>query len=59
MISPGLVQARMTRCSSASGFWVGCSLAPAASRSRSAPVQSGMNQSLRICWSSFSAFMAA
>ncbi len=29
------------------------------SRSRSAPVQSGMNQSLRICTSSFSAFIAA
>ena len=59
MTSPGLVQARITRCSSASGFCVGCSLAPSASRSRSAPVQSGINQSLRICRSSFSDFMAA
>ena len=57
MISPGAVQARITRCNRASGFWVGCSFTPESSRNRSWPVQSGMNQSLRICTSSFSAFI--
>ena len=56
--SPGLVEAMMTRWSSPSGFCVGCALAPFC-LSRSWPVHSGMSQSLRICKSSLSAFMAS
>ena len=55
--SPGLVVATITRCSSASGFWVGCALAPPL-RMRSCPPQIGSTQSERICSSSFSVFMA-
>jgi len=58
-LSPGRDEARITRCSSASGFWVGCTLPPSSFFSRSGPVQSGISQSLRICRSSLSAFMAA
>jgi hypothetical protein len=45
------------RCSSDSGFWVGCDFFPA-SRSRSAPPQIGSSQSLRIWMPSLSAFIA-
>ncbi len=57
--SPGLLVPTRMRCSSASGFWVGCALSPAASFSRSWPVQSGITQSDRICTPSFSAFSAS
>jgi hypothetical protein len=57
--SPGRVEATSTRCSSASGFWVGCALSPSAFFSRSAPVQSGIVQSERICTPSFKAFIAS
>ena len=57
---PAWSRRRMTRCSSASGFWVGMGLGagrrPSAARS---PVQIGSSQSERICRSSLSAFMAS
>ena len=56
-MSPGSVHASRTRYSSASGFCVGCALVPP-DLSRSAPVQIGSSQSLRICRSSLSAFIA-
>jgi hypothetical protein len=59
MMSPGLVEARITRCSRASGFWVGCALAPVSSFSRSSPVHNGSDQSERICSSSLAIFMAS
>ena len=57
--SPGLVEATRTRCSSASGFCVGCALSPSAVFSRSEPVQSGISQSERICTPSLSDFIAS
>ena len=57
--SPGRVEATRTRCSSASGFWVGCALSPSSLFSRSSPVQSGISQSERIWMPSFSAFIAS
>ena len=57
--SPGLVVASSRRCSSASGFCVGCALRPSPSFSRSGPEQIGNSQSERIWMSSFSAFMAS
>ena len=59
MMSPGLVEAMITRCSRASGFWVGWALTPAASFSRSSPVQSAKVQSERIWSSSLAIFMAS
>lgn len=47
--SPSRLVASSTRSSRASGFWVLCSLRPLASRRRSAPLQMGRYQSLRIC----------
>ena len=57
--SPGLVEATITRCSSASGFWVEWAFWPSASLRRSWPEQIGSVQSERICNSSFSAFIAS
>ncbi|MNT46655.1 hypothetical protein D3C72_1833150 [compost metagenome] len=57
--SPGLVVALRMRNSRASGFWVGCTLSSASSLRRSAPVQIGNSQSLRICVSSLASFMAS
>ena len=56
--SPGSVVPTRTRCSSASGFCVGCALPPEAAFSRSLPVQIGSIQSERICRSSFAVFKA-
>ena len=50
---------RITRASSASGFWVGCSFLPSVPFSRSSPVQSGKLQSERICTSSLPALSAS
>ena len=57
--SPGRELARMTRASSASGFWVGCSFLPSRPLSRSSPVHSGMVQSERTWMSSLPAFSAS
>jgi hypothetical protein len=55
----GIGRRHITRCSSASGFWVGWALSPASSFSRSCPVQIGSTQSDRIWTPSFSAFSAS
>ena len=57
--SPGLDEARITRCSSASGFCVGCAFWPSAPLIRSSPVHSASVQSERICSSSLAIFMAS
>ena len=55
----GFDEASSTRCSSASGFCVGCAFLPSTSFSRSPPLQIGSTQSERICRSSLKAFRAS
>jgi hypothetical protein len=57
--SSGRDAARITRASSASGFWVGCSFFLSLPLSRSSPVHSAMVQSERTWISSLPALSAS